>query len=242
MTKEPDTAAAPRRTYTADEVATLAGLGIDEVEWLIKSGRLRAIRLADGRPRILQSAVVRLLDAEAAARSNTELLASERADWVDKLRSEVVHRLPAGQVLDEGLNTAAQADRFPYAAAYGDGPGLFWATGRTPGRALAACVDQLRTEALMASLSELGWTLTDDTAASVDGLIAVAPDDRCWAIASDPVDPDDDPDDRLDYLRNLAEEHPGVVDVVWLVPGELVADPVALEAHLAEVPDGGLGL
>jgi hypothetical protein len=68
----------------------------------------------------------------------------------------------------------------------------------------------------------------------------VAPDDRCWAIASDPVDPDDDPDDRLDLLRNIAEEHPATVDTVWLVAGDLVADPAALAAHLQEVPPGGL--
>jgi hypothetical protein len=245
---KPDPSADPRgagpplrRTYSPDEVAKVAGLGIDEVEWLIKTGRLRAVRLADGQARILQSAVVRLLEADDGAEATAERVASESPEWVEGLRREIRARLPAGQVLEEGTNTAAQSDRYPYAAAYGDGPSLFWSPGRTPGQALAGCVEQLRAEALAASLAELGWSLAGDTA-TPDGFIAVAPDDRCWAIGTDPVDPDDDPDDRLDALRNLAEEHPDIVDTVWLVPGDLVADPAALAAHLATVPPGGFGV
>lgn len=242
-TGDVDSDASPpvRRTYSPEEVAQVAGLSLDEVEWLIKTGRLRAVRLADGGARILQSTVVRFLEADHGSEVTADLVACESPEWVESLRREIRARLPAGQVFEEGTNTAAQADRFPYAVAYGDGPALFWATGRTPGRALAACVEQLRAEALAASLAELGWALADD-AITPDGLVAVAPDDRCWAIGSDPVDPDEDPDDRLDLLRNIAEEYPGIVDTVWLVPGELVADPQALAAHLAAVPPGGFGV
>jgi len=241
VTTGPQPNPAVRRTYSPDEVAQIAGRSLDDVEWLIASGQLRAIRLADGGTRVLHSALVRLLDPSTAADATRDLVAAEKPDWVDALRHEINSRLPPGQHLEEGSNTAFQADVFPYAAAYGEGPSLFWAPGRTPGRALAACAEQLRIEALAASLAELGWTLADD-AVTPDGLVVVAPDDRCWAIGTDPVDPDDDPDDRLDLLRNLAEEYPGTVDTVWLVPGDLVADPPALAAHLATVPPGGFGV
>jgi len=235
----PDPVPPIRRTYSPDDVAKTAGLSLDEVEWLIATGKLRAVRLADGGARILQSTLVQFLDADHGAEETEALVARESQTWVEELRHEIRLRLPAGQGLEEGPNTAAQTDRYPFAAAYGEGPSAFWAVGRTPGRALAACVEQLRADALAASLSELGWTLAHEWV-TPSGLIAVAPDDRCWAIAGDPVDPDDDPDDRLDILRNIAEEYPGTVDTVWLVPGELAADPPALAAHLATVPPGGL--
>ena len=92
-----------RRTYNPQEVARVAGLSLDEVEWLIKTGRLRAVRLADGGARILHSAVVRFLESGAA--DTNAALAERYASYAATTRAAI-------DIANEQCNDQGTGDMF----------------------------------------------------------------------------------------------------------------------------------